>query len=185
MTTLTTASRARVDPSAPRPPAPPATPSRDAAALASVLARCASPRVLVLGCGRGTNLPLGPLLARSRHVDFVDFDRAALDAARAEITALGSGRATVAFHAADVTGLARRPLLLALDEPTFGQDRRGHEALVEALAQLVEEGSAILAATHDERFVRDATVRRIELAEGWIVDDAAPGGAPLAPMAAR
>jgi energy-coupling factor transport system ATP-binding protein len=71
-----------------------------------------------------------------------------------------------------VTGLARRPLLLALDEPTFGQDRRGHEALVSALAQLVDEGSALLAATHDERFVRDATDRRIELAAGWVVGDA-------------
>ena len=70
-----------------------------------------------------------------------------------------------------VTGLARRPLLLALDEPTYGQDRRGHEALVAALAELVGQGSALLAATHDERFVRDATDRRIELAEGWIVTD--------------
>ena len=68
-----------------------------------------------------------------------------------------------------VTGLARRPLLLALDEPTFGQDRRGHEALVAALDELVGQGSAVLAATHDERFVQDATERRIELAEGWIV----------------
>jgi energy-coupling factor transport system ATP-binding protein len=70
-----------------------------------------------------------------------------------------------------VTALARRPLLLALDEPTFGQDRRGHEALVAALDELVGEGSAILAATHDERFVADATDRRIELADGWIVAD--------------
>jgi energy-coupling factor transporter ATP-binding protein EcfA2 len=70
-----------------------------------------------------------------------------------------------------VTGLARRPLLLALDEPTFGQDRRGHEALVAALDELVGEGSAVLAATHDERFVRDATDRRIELADGWIRAD--------------
>jgi energy-coupling factor transport system ATP-binding protein len=70
-----------------------------------------------------------------------------------------------------VTALARRPLLLALDEPTFGQDRRGHEALVAALAELVGQGSAVLAATHDEQFVRDATDRRIELNEGWIAAD--------------
>ncbi len=70
-----------------------------------------------------------------------------------------------------VTGLARRPLLLALDEPTYGQDRRGHEALVAALDELVEEGSALLAATHDERFAEDATDRRIELAGGWIVGE--------------
>jgi energy-coupling factor transport system ATP-binding protein len=75
-----------------------------------------------------------------------------------------------------VTGLARRPLLLALDEPTFGQDRRGHEALVEALGELVGQGSAVLAATHDERFVRDATERRIELADGWVLaDEQVPG----------
>jgi len=70
-----------------------------------------------------------------------------------------------------VTGLSRRPLLLALDEPTFGQDRRGHEALVQALAELVGEGSAMLAATHDERFVHDATDRRVELDDGWVLAD--------------
>jgi energy-coupling factor transport system ATP-binding protein len=70
-----------------------------------------------------------------------------------------------------ITALARRPLLLALDEPTYGQDRHGHEALVAALDELVGQGSALLAATHDERFVRDATRRRLELAEGWIVAD--------------
>jgi energy-coupling factor transporter ATP-binding protein EcfA2 len=72
-----------------------------------------------------------------------------------------------------VTGLARRPLLLALDEPTYGQDRRGHLALVAALDELVGEGSALLAATHDERFARDATDRRIQLAGGWIVGERA------------
>lgn len=75
-----------------------------------------------------------------------------------------------------VTGLAHRPLLLALDEPTYGQDRRGHEALVAALDGLVEQGSALLAATHDERFVRDATDRRVELAGGWIVGESEPPG---------
>jgi energy-coupling factor transporter ATP-binding protein EcfA2 len=70
-----------------------------------------------------------------------------------------------------VTGLARRPLLLALDEPTYGQDRRGHEALVAALDELVGQGSAMLAATHDERFVHDATDRRVELEDGWVAGD--------------
>jgi energy-coupling factor transporter ATP-binding protein EcfA2 len=70
-----------------------------------------------------------------------------------------------------VAGLARRPLLLALDEPTFGQDRRGHEALVAALAELVGQGSAMLAATHDERFILDAADRRVELADGWVLAD--------------
>lgn len=76
-----------------------------------------------------------------------------------------------------VTGLARRPLLLALDEPTYGQDRRGHEALIAALGELIGDGSAMLAATHDERFVRDAADRRIELADGWIAADEPAGPA--------
>ena len=81
--------------------------------------------------------------------------------------------------------LARQPLLLALDEPTYGQDRRGHEALVAALDELVGQGSALLAATHDERFVRDATDRRVELAEGWIVEDAAAAAVNAAPDATQ
>jgi energy-coupling factor transport system ATP-binding protein len=62
-----------------------------------------------------------------------------------------------------VTALARRPALLALDEPTYGQDRRGHEALVEALDELVVQGSAVLAATHDARFAADALDREVRL----------------------
>jgi energy-coupling factor transport system ATP-binding protein len=84
-----------------------------------------------------------------------------------------------------ITGLSRRPLLLALDEPTYGQDRRGHEALIAALAELVGQGSAVLAATHDERFVQDAADRRIELADGWITaDEPVSAAAAAAPKAA-
>jgi energy-coupling factor transport system ATP-binding protein len=78
-----------------------------------------------------------------------------------------------------VTALARRPRLLALDEPTFGQDRHGAEALVAALDELVEDGSALVAATHDERFVRRAAGRRVEMAAGRIVADL-PIGLPAA-----
>jgi energy-coupling factor transporter ATP-binding protein EcfA2 len=68
-----------------------------------------------------------------------------------------------------VTALARRPALLVLDEPTFGQDRHGQEALVAALDELAAGGTAILAATHDERFVTAWADRTIELDEGWVV----------------
>ncbi|HEX7951292.1 MAG TPA: ABC transporter ATP-binding protein [Candidatus Limnocylindrales bacterium] len=67
-----------------------------------------------------------------------------------------------------VTALARRPRLLVLDEPTFGQDRRGHDELVAILGELAAEGTAILAATHDERFVGAFADRTIELDDGWI-----------------
>jgi energy-coupling factor transporter ATP-binding protein EcfA2 len=70
-----------------------------------------------------------------------------------------------------ITALARDPALLLLDEPTYGQDRHGHEALVPILDDVVAEGCAVLEATHDERFVRDTATRRVELDEGWVDAD--------------
>jgi energy-coupling factor transport system ATP-binding protein len=75
------------------------------------------------------------------------------------------------------TVLVRRPRLLVLDEPTFGQDRRGHEALLAILDEHLERGTCLVAATHDERLVADLGGRRIEMADGWILADSAwPAG---------
>jgi energy-coupling factor transport system ATP-binding protein len=49
--------------------------------------------------------------------------------------------------------LATRPRVLVLDEPTFGQDALTWAALVELLEELRSEGAAVVAATHDPRFV--------------------------------
>ncbi len=51
------------------------------------------------------------------------------------------------------TALATRPPLLILDEPTFGQDARTWRELVALLATLLDEGSAVVAITHDAQFV--------------------------------
>jgi energy-coupling factor transport system ATP-binding protein len=51
------------------------------------------------------------------------------------------------------TVLATRPRLLVLDEPTFGQDSRTWQELVTLLAELLDEGTAIVAVTHDAQFV--------------------------------
>jgi energy-coupling factor transport system ATP-binding protein len=67
--------------------------------------------------------------------------------------------------------LVRRPRLLVLDEPTFGQDRDGYEALLAILRERVEAGTAIIAATHDERLVADFATRVVRLEAGRIVDD--------------
>lgn len=68
-----------------------------------------------------------------------------------------------------VAALARRPRVVVLDEPTFGQDRTGHRELVAILEQLAADGTAILAATHDERFVDAFADRVLELDEGWLL----------------
>jgi energy-coupling factor transport system ATP-binding protein len=67
------------------------------------------------------------------------------------------------------TALVRHPRLIVLDEPTYGQDRRGHQALVDILAERVDAGAAVLAATHDERFIEAFASRIVRLEAGRIV----------------
>ena len=71
--------------------------------------------------------------------------------------------------------LTRRPKLLVLDEPTFGQDRHGYEGLLAILRERVEDGAAIVMATHDERLVADLAERRVTLAGGRLTADAPVG----------
>jgi len=68
--------------------------------------------------------------------------------------------------------LVRRPGLLVLDEPTFGQDRRGYEDLLSLVRARVEAGTAVVAATHDLRFAADLGGRVVRLAAGRIAEDA-------------
>ena len=70
------------------------------------------------------------------------------------------------------TALVREPSVLVLDEPTFGQDRHGYDGLLSILDGL-PPSIAVLAATHDERFVADATDRVIRLEDGQVVEDGA------------
>ncbi|HEU4671863.1 MAG TPA: ATP-binding cassette domain-containing protein [Candidatus Limnocylindrales bacterium] len=65
--------------------------------------------------------------------------------------------------------LVRRPDLLVLDEPTFGQDRRGYLGLLAILGERVASGTALIAATHDERLVRDLGGRTVALDGGRVV----------------
>src|SRR4051812_25816238 len=51
------------------------------------------------------------------------------------------------------TALATRPDLLVLDEPTFGQDPRTWAELVRLLRELLDDGVAVLAVTHDRTLV--------------------------------
>jgi energy-coupling factor transport system ATP-binding protein len=52
------------------------------------------------------------------------------------------------------TVLAARPAVMILDEPTFGQDLTGWIALVRLLRRHVEDGSTVVAVTHDVGLVR-------------------------------
>ena len=52
------------------------------------------------------------------------------------------------------TVLVTRPRLLVLDEPTFAQDSRTWRELVALIAELLDDGSAVVAVTHDADLVR-------------------------------
>lgn len=72
--------------------------------------------------------------------------------------------------------LVRQPALLVLDEPTFGQDRRGYESLLGLLRGRVEAGAAVVLATHDLRLVRDLAPRTIALGAGRLEYDGPTAG---------
>lgn len=64
------------------------------------------------------------------------------------------------------TVLARRPALLALDEPTVGLDRHGLDRLHAAVTDAVESGAGVLLVTHDDAYARAAAHRVLELDGG-------------------
>jgi energy-coupling factor transporter ATP-binding protein EcfA2 len=61
------------------------------------------------------------------------------------------------------TALATRPRILILDEPTFGQDARTWSELVDLLAGLLDDGTALVAITHDAEFVSAIADRELTL----------------------
>jgi energy-coupling factor transporter ATP-binding protein EcfA2 len=61
------------------------------------------------------------------------------------------------------TALATAPEVLILDEPTFGQDARTWAELLTLLADLRDEGRAVLAVTHDEAFAAALADRHVAL----------------------
>ncbi|WP_433050668.1 ABC transporter ATP-binding protein [Dactylosporangium sp. CS-033363] len=61
------------------------------------------------------------------------------------------------------TALAAAPRVLVLDEPTFGQDLRTWRELVTLLADLRDEGRALVLVTHDPQLVTAIGDRRLEL----------------------
>ena len=62
--------------------------------------------------------------------------------------------------------LAAAPGVLLLDEPTFGQDRRTWGELVDLTAAIRDEGTAILAVTHDRDFAASLAARDLVLNAG-------------------
>ena len=69
------------------------------------------------------------------------------------------------------TALIAGQRILALDEPTFGQDRARAAELMSLLSDLHADGTTVLVVTHDLQLVADAASRVIVVADGRIVAD--------------
>ncbi|WP_144876425.1 ABC transporter ATP-binding protein [Microbacterium sp. 1.5R] len=66
------------------------------------------------------------------------------------------------------TALITRPRVLALDEPTFGQDRARASELLALLHDLRDEGTTILLVTHDLQLVAEHTTHTVVLRDGRV-----------------
>jgi energy-coupling factor transporter ATP-binding protein EcfA2 len=67
------------------------------------------------------------------------------------------------------TALVTGAPVLALDEPTFGQDRARADELLTLLRELGDEGTTILVVTHDMQLVTEYADRTVVMAEGRIL----------------
>lgn len=68
----------------------------------------------------------------------------------------------------------QRPNLLVLDEPTFGQDAHAAAMLVEEIAAICRDGTAVVIATHDVGLVADVADRVVAMADGAILGEMPP-----------
>ncbi len=66
------------------------------------------------------------------------------------------------------TALITRPRVLALDEPTFGQDRARAAELLSLLRDLQGEGTTVLVVTHDLQLVADFSTHTVILDAGRV-----------------
>ena len=89
----------------------------------------------------------------------------------------GGEKKRVAFASA----LASRPTVLALDEPTAGQDFKFRHTLRAFLHRIQADGQAILIVTHDLTFAERVANRWLVMADGRILGDDTPDRIMAAP----
>lgn len=90
---------------------------------------------------------------------------------RAPYRLSGGEKKRVAFASA----LAAKPAVLALDEPTAGQDARFRNSLSALLSELAANGTAVILATHDLFFAKQNAHRFLLMAKGKIISEGPPG----------
>ena len=77
--------------------------------------------------------------------------------------------------------IARAPQVMILDEPLAGLDPVARDDVVALLAKLRAEGMTIVIISHDFASLGQLCTRRVRLADGTLVPDAAPGYSSTGP----
>ncbi|OQW99860.1 MAG: hypothetical protein BWK74_01210 [Desulfobacteraceae bacterium A6] len=90
---------------------------------------------------------------------------------RAPYRLSGGEKKRVAFASA----LASKPAVLALDEPTAGQDARFRHSLSAFLSELAINGVSVILATHDILFAKQNAHRFLLMSKGKIISEGTPG----------
>jgi putative ABC transport system ATP-binding protein len=75
---------------------------------------------------------------------------------------------------ATARALVTRPALVLADEPTGNLDRTSGAEIIALFEQLNADGVTLAVVTHDQSIARRAR-RRVEIVDGRIVSDGAPG----------
>lgn len=116
--------------------------------------------------GHGLELAGVPVAQRRERVDAM-LARLELDDVRDRHPLLLSGgqKRRLSIAAALITGAP----VLALDEPTFGQDRARAAALLALLDSLRAEGTTVLVVTHDLQLVAEASTHLLVLGDGRVL----------------
>jgi len=90
---------------------------------------------------------------------------------RAPYRLSGGEKKRVAFSSA----LAAKPAILALDEPTAGQDALFRNSLSEFLSEITANGVSVILATHDLLFAKRNAHRFLLMSKGRIISEGTPG----------
>ncbi|WP_211246437.1 amino acid ABC transporter ATP-binding protein [Amycolatopsis taiwanensis] len=88
-------------------------------------------------------------------------------------------------RAAIARALAMRPKVMLFDEPTSALDPEMVQEVLDTMTGLAAEGMTMLVVTHEMGFARRAADRVVFMADGEIVEDAAPDEFFTAPKSER
>jgi energy-coupling factor transport system ATP-binding protein len=153
---------------------------RNGAGKSTLLRHCAG----LLEPTRGSVRPAGRVaLLLQNPGDYFLHERVEQEASAAALELVGLG-GLAHRHPSDLSGGQRQRLalaivldgdrpaaVLALDEPTRGMDRSAKGLLAQLLRRRVQEGVAVLLATHDAEFAAEIASRAVLLADGRVIAD--------------